>query len=324
MRGGAIVPLHNGTRIRFGDGDEYRLVINDGSKRVDATQDLLSGLEAYDAPEENGVSAQKPANDGDPVRSSGGAGHNRRRSRSRSRSRDGDRVRDRERDRKGERERDRERASGSAGRAGTNRERERYDERSGHRGGESGRRGDGRRERHDRDRDRDRSRDPDRHQHRIHAGKHDNRERWVRADGEKRSEHDRPREGDRGGSVAVVASATAAAVAAAAAATTSKLCTGGAGGGGMDGAAAKRKMLWGTKPKEASSKNTAVWSSLSSSIGDAGTQDKFLKLMGGKKPGNEASAAAPVDTKHVSEMQYKLQREFEDATRRMGGKTGLG
>ena len=38
-------------------------------------------------------------------------------------------------------------------------------------------------------------------------------------------------------------------------------------------------------------------------------------------PGNEASATG-AGGQHVSQLQYKLQRELKDATCRMGGKTG--
>jgi hypothetical protein len=88
-------------------------------------------------------------------------------------------------------------------------------------------------------------------------------------------------------------------------------------------------MLWGSKAKDESSKNTATWTSLSTSLHDSEAQDRFLKLMGGKKAGNEAdaaaAAAAAADVDYGG-MRHALQREFETALHRAHGnaKHGLG
>lgn len=100
-------------------------------------------------------------------------------------------------------------------------------------------------------------------------------------------------------------------------------------GAGVSDLAQKRKMLWGSKARDESSKNTATWTSLSTSLHDSEAQDKFLKLMGGKKAGNEAdaaaAAAAAADVDYGG-MQHALQREFETALHRSHGnaKHGLG
>ena len=97
-------------------------------------------------------------------------------------------------------------------------------------------------------------------------------------------------------------------------------------GSAVSDLAQKRKMLWGNKAKEESSKNTATWTSLSTSLHDTEAQDKFLKLMGGKKAGNEADAAAGAVDVDYGGMQHALEREFQAALHRSHGnnKHGLG
>ena len=95
----------------------------------------------------------------------------------------------------------------------------------------------------------------------------------------------------------------------------------------MSDVAQKRKMLWGSKAKEESTKNTATWTNLSSTLRDPDAQDKFLKLMGGKKPGNEADAAACGGSEaDYGGMQSALEREYHAALNRTHGhsKHGLG
>jgi len=98
-------------------------------------------------------------------------------------------------------------------------------------------------------------------------------------------------------------------------------------GGGVSDVAQKRKMLWGSKAKEESTKNTATWTNLSSTLRDTNAQDKFLKLMGGKKPGNEAEGAACVgEEPDFGGMQSAMEREYHAALYRTHGhsKHGLG
>ena len=98
-------------------------------------------------------------------------------------------------------------------------------------------------------------------------------------------------------------------------------------GGGVSDVAQKRKMLWGSKAKEENTKNTATWTNLSSTLRDPDAQDKFLKLMGGKKPGNEAEGAAGAGEEHdFGGMQSAMEREYHAALYRTHGhsKHGLG
>jgi hypothetical protein len=88
-------------------------------------------------------------------------------------------------------------------------------------------------------------------------------------------------------------------------------------------------MLWGSKAKEENVRNTATWSSLSSTLGDTDKQGKFMKLMGGGKAANQGSgeSAAGGDGAHdFGRMQVSLQREYESALHRSQGnaKHGLG
>jgi pSer/pThr/pTyr-binding forkhead associated (FHA) protein len=98
-------------------------------------------------------------------------------------------------------------------------------------------------------------------------------------------------------------------------------------GAGVSDLAQKRKMLWGTKAKEENTKNTAAWTSLSTTLGNSDAQDRFLKLMGGKKPENEvAGDVSGVAGCDIGGMQSKLEREFQSALHRSQGnsKHGLG
>eukprot|EP00960_Hanusia_phi_P075134 768377-Hanusia_phi.AAC.6 len=62
---------------------------------------------------------------------------------------------------------------------------------------------------------------------------------------------------------------------------------------------------------------------LSHGLPDYSEQEKFLKLMGGKKPGNEAIAAGTAekpsaDGASYQNMQHNLEKEFDEALRNTG------